>query len=170
MFRIQLPRLVMVAALLLGVNFVFVGVQHFEKRGDRVKLSSLEIELGVKRSAMREMESWLEEMTLELSSSSFEIRTLKSRIEALDQKYPAGIPTNFRTEYDQAVEQHNLLAAQHNAAVSKYDALYISYSEIIDQHNVLTNQAENLEKRLGRTVYFLPVERFTLNWSHHAHE
>ena len=170
MFRIQLPRLVMVAALLLGINFVFVGVQHFEKRGDRVKLSSLEIELGVKRSAMREMESWLEEMTLELSSSSFEIRTLKSRIEALDQNYPAGIPINFRTEYDQAVEQYNSLAAQHNAAVSKYDALYISYSEIIGQHNVLTNQVENLEKRLGRTVYFLPVERFTLNWSHHAHE
>lgn len=160
----------MVAAMLLEINFVFVGVQHFEKRGDRIKLSSLEIELGAKRSTMREMESWLEEITLELSSSSFEIRTLKSKIEALDQNYPAGIPVNFRAEYNQAVEQHNFLAVKHNAAVSKYDALYINYSEVVDQHNSLTNQVENLEKRLGRTVYFLPIERFNLNWNHHAHE
>ncbi|NJO50207.1 MAG: hypothetical protein HC840_13055 [Leptolyngbyaceae cyanobacterium RM2_2_4] len=107
MFRIRLLGLVTAIAFLLGVNLVFVSVQNFDKRDDRVKLSNLEVELGAKRSAMQEMESWLKEMTLELSSSSFKVQTLQSKIATFDQDHPGGLPAYLQEEYAEAVEQHN---------------------------------------------------------------
>jgi chromosome segregation ATPase len=159
MYRIRLLGLATGIAFLLGVNLVYVGVQNLEKRDDRVRLSKLEVELGAKRSAMREMESWLKEMTLELSSSGFQIRTLQSKIESFNKKHPDGIPSELQADYAEAVEQHNALATEHNAAVAKYDALYADYSELIGQHNAIANQVETLEQRLGTTLYFLPLPK-----------
>lgn len=159
MFRIRLLGLVTAIALLFGVNLVFVSVQNFDKRDDRVKLSNLEMELGAKRSTMQEMESWLKEMTLELSSSSFEIQTLQSKIAAFDQDYPDGIPSALQADYAEVVEQHNQMATDHNAAVEKYDALYAEYSNLVNQYNAIADQAEELQEELGKTRYLLPVPR-----------
>ncbi|NJN57325.1 MAG: hypothetical protein HC879_07370 [Leptolyngbyaceae cyanobacterium SL_5_9] len=159
MFRIRLLGLVTAIAFLLGVNLVFVSVQNFDKRDDRVKLSNLEVELGAKRSAMQEMESWLKEMTLELSSSGFEVQTLQSKIAALDQDYPGGIPAYLQEEYTKAVEQHNQIATDHNAAVAKYDALYADYSELVNRYNAIAQQVDTLQEKLGETQYLLPIPR-----------
>lgn len=159
MFRIRLLGLVTAIAFLMGVNLVFVTVQNFDKRDDRVKLNNLEIELGAKRSAMQEMESWLKEMTLELSSSSFEIQTLQSKIAAFDQDYPDGIPAHLGEDYTQTVEQHNQMATDHNAAVAKYDALYAEYSQLLNQYNAIAQQTEALQEKLEKTQYLLPIPR-----------
>lgn len=159
MFRIRLLGLVTAIAFLFGVNLVFVSVQNFDKRDDRIKLSNLEVELGAKRSAMQEMESWLKEMTLELSSSSFEIETLKSKIATFDQDYPDGIPAALQADYTDAVEQHNQMATDHNTAVEKYDALYAEYSKLVNQYNAIADQTEELQEELGKTRYLLPVPR-----------
>ncbi|MBD2066638.1 hypothetical protein H6F93_03715 [Leptolyngbya sp. FACHB-671] len=159
MFRIRLLGLVTAIAFLFGVNLVFVSVQNFDKRDDRIKLSNLEVELGAKHSAMQEMESWLKEMTLELSSSSFEIQTLQSKITTFNQDYPDGIPASLQADYTKAVEQHNQMASDHNAAVAKYDSLYAEYSKLVNQYNAIAAQTEELQEELGKTRYLLPVPR-----------
>jgi hypothetical protein len=85
--------------------------------------------------------------------------SLRSSIDAIERRNPAGVPTAIYGGYAQFVSEYNALVRDHNGRVDRLRALDADYSKRVDQFNALVAEAKGLAEKIGSPWYVVPLPR-----------
>jgi chromosome segregation ATPase len=95
----------------------------------------------------------------DLNQSSAAIDQAKAALEALDRRYPNGMPNSVVARYNADVARLDPKVAEHNEHVAVYESMRVALENRIDEYNELVEEANALIEKIGPTWYVVPVPR-----------
>jgi chromosome segregation ATPase len=143
----------------LILNVVLVGGQKLWHSKDQERLDAVMAILNRESPIIDSAQADLAIRLEDLNQSSAAIDQAKAALEALDRRYPNGMPNSVVARYNADVARLDPKVAEHNEHVAVYESMRVALENRIDEYNELVQEANALIEKIGPTWYVVPVPR-----------
>ena len=121
-----------IVRLAVLVLLALVVTRLRERQAD---LSATADGLGVERNGIVQAEGYVGDLDARIDDAADRMHDLDRQVTALEARYPSGIPTAARDDYDRLLTQRNEAAAEHNQLVARRRTAVAEYDERVATHN-----------------------------------
>ncbi len=141
-----------------GANAVLVGGHAWRHRDTPSRLDALAQRLDAERVEIEALEVQLTALERSLEGAEASIQQLGLRIQAVEVRYPDGVPSEQYTRYVADVEQYNGMIRGYNEGAARYDRLGRQYAERVESFNQLVEKVNVLAAEIEDVPYLFPVD------------